>query len=135
MKIRHLLASHEWVEWTRFEETTCIFLMEGCSWWILAIWAVSYEITRLNLDSQKYWCFLTQKKIKFDNILRIDRVINSEDIVVCFCLKTSLFHSRKRFYDKKWVSKAVIGSHFLVGLSFEGPSWGTSPKLINSVKI
>ena len=37
MKIRRLLASHEWVEWTRFEETTCIFLMEGCSWWMLAI--------------------------------------------------------------------------------------------------
>ena len=41
MKIRHLLASQEWVEWTRFEETTCIFLMEGCSWWILAICRVS----------------------------------------------------------------------------------------------
>ena len=37
MKIRHLLVSHELVEWTRFEETTCIFLIEGCSWWILAI--------------------------------------------------------------------------------------------------
>ena len=37
LKIRHLLASHEWIEWTRFEETTCIFLMEGCSWAILAI--------------------------------------------------------------------------------------------------
>ena len=37
MKIRHLLASQECVKWTRFGETTCIFLMEGCSWWILAI--------------------------------------------------------------------------------------------------
>ena len=38
MKIRHLLASQKWVEWTQFEETTWIFLMEWPSWWILAIY-------------------------------------------------------------------------------------------------
>ena len=32
-----LLASHKWVEWTQFEESTCIFSMETPSWWILAI--------------------------------------------------------------------------------------------------
>ena len=37
LKIRHLLASHKWVEWTGFEETTWIFLMELPSWWILAL--------------------------------------------------------------------------------------------------
>ena len=36
-KIRHLLASHKGEEWTRFEETTWIFLTEWPSWWTLAI--------------------------------------------------------------------------------------------------
>ena len=40
LEFRLLLASHEWVEWTRIEETTCIFLMECCSWWILAIFSI-----------------------------------------------------------------------------------------------
>ena len=36
-KIGHLLSAYEWVEWTRFEETTCIFLIECSFRWILAI--------------------------------------------------------------------------------------------------
>ena len=54
MKIQRLLASHKWVEWTRwFEETSWIFLMELPSWWILAIWA-KIEKTKGTLFS---WTF------------------------------------------------------------------------------
>ena len=38
LEIRHLLASHKWCVWTRFEESHLPFSMEGCSWLILTIY-------------------------------------------------------------------------------------------------
>ena len=60
LKIRHLSASHAWVEWTRFKETTCIFLMECNSWWILAIWRWPYYVSvpcygRYSTTIQECW--------------------------------------------------------------------------------
>ena len=59
LKIRHLLASHEWVEWTQVEESTCIFSMERPSWWILAIWTFLWTLLYAAVFSwttrKKYW--------------------------------------------------------------------------------
>ena len=40
LEIRNLLASHEWWDWTRFEESHLHFSMEGCSWVILTVWCL-----------------------------------------------------------------------------------------------
>ena len=71
VKIRHLLASHDWAEWTRFEETTCIFFNGGlllvnishmrfcCIWYLLSDDSL---ITRIFLSET---CYYLQKLVPF----------------------------------------------------------------------
>ena len=73
MKIRHLLASHEWIEWTRFEETTSIFLMEGCSWPILAIYILKFCFKKFKGILQ-IWV-----KPWFSNVENMQNTLNLKD--------------------------------------------------------
>ena len=119
LKIRHLLASHKGLEWTRFEETTWIFLMEWPSWWILAICrictseneSISYILSqcppyhmirdRTLQEFSKIFLF-TQNSLNFENI-RADW-----NILLQFILDPTSFYLETRVHVSDPVVPEII---------------------------